>query len=98
MIYNYESLGTTSLVGTVLLAGLGSLQVGLNTMNNFLDLHEKIGAKGHPLARFNPVQRCTTSAVIESFKRCHLETLLIAVVIRELSQWKVLVLTITIVH
>jgi hypothetical protein len=40
----------TSHVGIVLLAGLGSLQIGLNTVNNFLSLCDKIGAKGHPLA------------------------------------------------
>jgi hypothetical protein len=64
--------GTMSLVGIVLLVGLGRLKVGLNTMNDLLGLHENIRAKGHPLARFNSVQRCTTSATIESFKRCHL--------------------------
>jgi hypothetical protein len=89
-----------SLVAIVLLVGLGlsGLQIGMNTMNNFLGLHHKIGAKGHPLARFNPVQRGTTSVVIESFERCHLETRLITVVVRELSQWQTLVPSIMVVH
>jgi hypothetical protein len=67
-------------------------------MNDFLSLHDKIWAKGHPLARFNPVQRCTTSAVVENFKRCHLETILITVIVRELSQWQTLVRTVLVVH
>jgi hypothetical protein len=67
-------------------------------INDFLSLHDKIGAKGHPLTRFNLVQRCTTSVTVESFKRCLLEPLLITVVLRELSQWQTLVPTVPIVH
>jgi hypothetical protein len=67
-------------------------------MNDFLGLRDKIGVKGHPLARFNPVQRCTTSATIESFERLHLETFLIIVVVRELIQRQTLAPTIPIVH
>jgi hypothetical protein len=88
----------TPLVGIVLLARLGSLQDGLNTMNDFLGHRGKIRAKGHPLSRFNPVQRCTTSAIVESFGRCHLETFLIVVVVIELSQWQTLLPLVLIVH
>jgi hypothetical protein len=56
-------------------------------MNDFLGLCDKIGAKGHPLARFDPIQRCTALASVESSERCHLETFLIDVVVRELRQW-----------
>jgi hypothetical protein len=97
-VSNCESQGMTSHVGIVLLAGLGGLQIGLNTVNNFLSLCDKIGAKGHPLAWFKPVQRCTTSAAVESFERGHLETFLITIVARELSQWQALVPTVLIVH
>jgi hypothetical protein len=98
VVSNCKSQGMTSLVGIVLLAGLGSYQIRLNTMNDFLGPRDKIGAKGHPLTRFDPVQRCMASAAIESFERCHLEILLIAVVVRELTQWQALVPTIPIVH
>jgi hypothetical protein len=67
-------------------------------MNDFLSLCVKIGAKCHPLARFNLVQRCTTSATIECFERFHLETLLIIVVVIEFSQWKALVPTVSVVY
>jgi hypothetical protein len=88
----------TSLVGILLLSRLGSLQIGLNMMNNFLGLHDKIGAKVHPLTRFNPIQRCTASAAIKSFERCHLETLLITIAVREFGQWQALVPTVSVVH
>jgi hypothetical protein len=55
MVSHCECQGTTSLVGIVLLVGHGSLQIGLDTMNNFLCLCDKIRAKGYPLTRFNPV-------------------------------------------
>jgi hypothetical protein len=42
-------------------------------MNDFLSLHDKIGAKGHPLARFNSVQRCTALATGKTFERCHFD-------------------------
>jgi hypothetical protein len=44
-----------SLFGIMPFSGLGSLQVGLNMMNDFLSLHDKIKAKVHPFTRFNPV-------------------------------------------
>jgi hypothetical protein len=98
MVSNCESQGMMSLVGIVLLAGLGILQIRLNMMNNFLGFHDKIGAKGHPLAGFNPVQRCTASTTVECFERCHVETLLVAVVVREFIQRQTLVPTISVVH
>jgi hypothetical protein len=75
----------TSLVGIVFLAGLGSLQVGLDAVDYLLGLSDKVRAKDHPLARLNPVQRCVAWVAIQCFKRCHSETLLIIVVVRELS-------------
>jgi hypothetical protein len=53
-----------SLVGTMLLSGFGSLQLGLNTTDGLLGLRDKIRDKVHPLSTFNPVQRCTTSAIV----------------------------------
>jgi hypothetical protein len=86
VVSNNKGQRMTSLVGIVLLVGLDSLQIRLNAMNNFLGLHDKIEAKGHPLARFDLVQRCMALVAVESFKRCHLETFLIVVIVRELRQ------------
>jgi hypothetical protein len=98
VVSNNKGQRMTSLVGIVLLVGLDSLQIRLNAMNDFLGLHDKIGAKGHPLARFDPIQRCTALVTVESFKKCHLETFLIVVIVRELRQWQTLVPTVPIVH
>jgi hypothetical protein len=65
---------------------LGSLQIRLDMMDYFLSLNDKVGAKDHPLARLNLVLWCAIAATIECFKGCHLDTLLVTVVIRELGQ------------
>jgi hypothetical protein len=86
VVSNCKGQWTTSLVGIMLMSGLGNLQVGWNTMNDLLVLCDKIRAKGHPLARFNQVQRCAASAATECFEMCHLATLLITIVVREFGQ------------
>jgi hypothetical protein len=60
-------------------------------MDYLLGLCDEVWTKDHPLARLDPVHRCMTSTTIQSFKGCHSETLLITVVVRELSQWQALV-------
>jgi hypothetical protein len=67
-------------------------------MNDLLGLCDKIRAKGHPLARFNQVQRCAASAATECFEMCHLATLLITIVVREFGQWQALVPTVSVVR
>jgi hypothetical protein len=54
-------------------------------------LNDKVRAKDHPFVRLDPIHRCMTVTVIQSFKGCHSETLLITVVVRELSQWQIIV-------
>jgi hypothetical protein len=71
-----------SLVGIAFLSSPGSLQVGLDAVEYLLSLSDKVMAKDRPLARLDPVQRCTASATIQSFEECHSETLLITVVVR----------------
>jgi hypothetical protein len=53
-----------SVVGIALLSSPGSLQVGLNAVDYFLGLDDKVRAKDHRIARLDPVQRCTTSVTI----------------------------------
>jgi hypothetical protein len=87
MVPNLKLKRLASLVGIAFLSGLGSLRVGLDAMDYLLDFCNKIRAKDHPLAELDPVLGCTTSMTIQCFQRRHSETLLIAVVVRELSQW-----------
>jgi hypothetical protein len=67
----------TSLVSMAFLSDLGSLQFRLDAVDYLLGLSDKVRAKDHPLTWLNPVHRCTT--------------LLIIVVVRELSQRPTLV-------
>jgi hypothetical protein len=86
MVGNLKLMWLVALVGIAFLSSPGSLQVGLNVVDYLLGLSDKVRTKDHPLTRLNPVQRCMTSEAIQSFKGCHSETLLLTVVVRELSQ------------
>jgi hypothetical protein len=86
MVASFKLKWPTSFVGIDFLSSPDSLQVGLDAVDYFLSLGDKVRAKDCPLARLDPVQRCTTLVAIQSFKGCHSEILLIAVVVRELSQ------------
>jgi hypothetical protein len=76
-----------SLVGITFLLSLGNFQIGLDAMDYLLGLSDKVWTKDHLLTRLDPVQRCTTSTAIQCLEGCHSETLLITIVVRELSQW-----------
>jgi hypothetical protein len=58
----FELKWLASLVGTTFLLGLGSFLVGLDVMDYLIGLIDKVRAKDRPLARLNPVHRCTASA------------------------------------
>jgi hypothetical protein len=87
----FELQWPASLAGIAFLSCLGCFQIGLDAMDNLLGLRDKIRAKDHPLARLDPVHMCMTMMAIQSFEGCHSETLLIAIVVRELSQRQTLV-------
>jgi hypothetical protein len=86
MVSNFKLEWPTSLVVIAFLLGLGSLQVGLDVMDYFLSLGDKIGAKDHTPTRLNLVQRDSIAVAVECLKRCHLDALLVTIVIRELGQ------------
>jgi hypothetical protein len=82
----FELKQPTSLVSIAFLAISGSFQIGMDAVDYLFSLNEKVRTKDRPLARLDLVHRCTIAMAIQSFKRCHPETLLITVVVRELSQ------------
>jgi hypothetical protein len=90
-VTSFKLKTSTSLFGIAFLSSPGSIQVGLDAVDYFLNLGGKVKGKDHPLARLNPVQRCTTTMTIQGFEGCHSETLLITVVVRELSQQQTVV-------
>jgi hypothetical protein len=87
----FELKQLASLVGIAFLAISGSFQIGMDAVDYLFSLNDKIRTKDRPLARLNLVHSCTIATTIQSFERCHLETLLITVVVRELSQCHTLV-------
>jgi hypothetical protein len=46
----------------------------------------KSGLKKPPFSWFWPIQGCSTSPSVQSFKQCHFNTLVVIVIIRELCQ------------
>jgi hypothetical protein len=56
-----------SLVGIPFLSIPDNVKVGLGAVDYLLGLSDNVRAKDHPLAKLNPVQRCTTLAAIQSF-------------------------------
>jgi hypothetical protein len=81
----FELKWQASLVSIAFLSCLGSFQIGLDAMDYLFDLSDKVRTKDRPLARLNLVQRCATLAIVKCFKWCHLEAVLIAIVVIELS-------------
>jgi hypothetical protein len=63
----------------------------MDVVDYLFGFNDKVRTKDRPLARLDLVHRCTTTMTIQSFEGCHLETLLINVVVRELNQWQTLV-------
>jgi hypothetical protein len=68
-----------------------NFQVILDMMDCRFGFINEIRTKNSILSWLNPIERCTASTPIQCLKRCHLEALLIAIVIWELSPWQILV-------
>jgi hypothetical protein len=86
MIACFELKRLASLVGIAFLSCHGSFQIGLDAVDYLFGLNDKVKAKDRPFIRLDPVYGFTAVMAIQSFDRCHSETLLIIVVVRELGQ------------
>jgi hypothetical protein len=82
----FELKQSVSLVGIAFLAISDNFQIGMDAVDYLFGLNDKVRIKYRPLARLDPVHRCTAATTIQIFERFHPETLLITIVIRELSQ------------
>jgi hypothetical protein len=91
MVACFELKRSVLLVGIAFLAIPGSFQIGMDAIDYLFGLNDKARTKDHPFSRLDPVHRCRAATTIQSFEVCHSETLLITVVVRELSQRKTLV-------
>jgi hypothetical protein len=91
MISNVELQRSMPLISIALLACLCDLPVILDVMDRRFGLINEIGTKDSLFSRLNLVEQCATSTSVQNFKWCHLETLLVEIVVRELSPWQILV-------
>src|SRR6185312_14052551 len=88
MITNFKYQRPASLICITLLAGLSGFQICLYKTNLVLSLANHIGPKEIPFTGFRPVQWSPRPPSILDFKGCHFDTFLIAVVVREFSEWQ----------
>jgi hypothetical protein len=86
MVTYFKLKRSASLVGMAFLSCLASFQIGLDTVDYHFGLNDKVRAKDRPFTRLDQVHRCMAATAIQSFEGCHSETLLITVLVRELSQ------------
>jgi hypothetical protein len=87
-ISDAESQFPTLGVGVTLLAGLCSFQTVTDELNLFLGFSKYIRPEHLAFSGLGSVERGSALSSIESFKRCHLKTGLIAVIITELCEWQ----------
>jgi hypothetical protein len=60
--------------------------MALYNPNLLFGLFDEVNTVVPPLPRFNPVQGSPTFLAIKCFKRSHLDTLLVTIVVRELCE------------
>jgi hypothetical protein len=77
-----------SLVCIALLPSLSGSHIFLDSTNLSFGFFYKVNTVKSPFPRFHLVQRSSTLVSIQSFKRCHFDTHLITIVVRELSKWQ----------
>src|SRR6185369_9911539 len=88
IISDVEGEVTAFGVIVTLLAGLGSFEAFTNKLYLLFSFTEGIWSEQFALSGIGPIQGCTTLLVVKGFKRGHLQTGLITVVVRELCKRK----------
>jgi hypothetical protein len=98
VISNLKLQGSAPFVCINLLAGLCSFQVILNVTDRHFGPIDNVGTKDNLLSWLNPIEWHAALTSIQNVKRCHLQTLLVSVVVEELSPWEILVPTTLVLH
>jgi hypothetical protein len=75
-------------VSITLLSGLGCFQTVADELDLLLGFLNNIWSKYLTFSSLRPVERGTALASVESFKRGHLQTSLIAIIVGELREWQ----------
>jgi hypothetical protein len=84
-IFQFKAQLSSPMIGVALLPRLRNSQVLSNHTNLLLGFLQNVGSKHLPFSSLTPKQRSSTPMTIQHLKRCHLQALLIVVVIGELS-------------
>src|ERR1041385_1501766 len=71
-----------------LLPRLSNFQMFTDNTNLIFSMLYDVRTNESSFSSFGPIQRGSTLTSIENFKGCHLQTSLIAIVVREFSKWK----------
>src|ERR1041385_3940469 len=71
-----------------LLTRLSSFQMFTNNANLIFSMLYDVRTNESSFSSFGPIQRGSTLTSIENFEGCHLQTSLIAIVVRQFSKWK----------
>jgi hypothetical protein len=85
-IFHIEGDRSPLWVSVTLLSGLGCFQTVSDELDLLFGLLDNIGPKYLAFSSLGPVERGTALASIKGFKRGHLQTSLIAIVVGELSE------------
>jgi hypothetical protein len=83
-----EGDGSPLWVGITLLSRLGGFQTVADELDLLFGFLNDIRPKHLAFSCFRPVKRGTALAAIQGFKGGHLQTSLIAIVIREFGKWQ----------
>ena len=81
IISDTESEITALGVSVTLLTGLGSFEALTNKLNLLFSFTEGIWTEQYTFSGIGPIQGCTTLLAVKSFKRGHLQTGLITIVV-----------------
>jgi hypothetical protein len=74
-------------VGVTLLSGLGCFQTVADELDLLFGLLDDIGPKYLAFSSLGPVERGMALASVESFKRGHLQTSLVTIIVGKLRKW-----------
>jgi hypothetical protein len=83
----------STLIMITLLSTLPRFHVFSNQLNLLSSLLNNVRSQYHTLTGLIPIQRSSTFPAIQRFERCHSNARMVIVIISELDQWKMTILS-----
>src|SRR6185312_13220053 len=88
IITDLEMEFSATTISISLLTRLSNAKILTNNPDLLLGIFHQIWTKERSFSRFGPIDRSSAPSSIESFKRRHLDTCLITIVVRKLCEWQ----------